>query len=141
MALNDSGYFAFKSDMGQNRAPSLNLSIWILISGARVSFLRLCCSSDDTGWLPAEGWDHGCTASTTSWNSQGNFIQVEFMCAHVEEGFISKGNSDPCLSPQGINEGNKERNCIINGVKQRYEGSHMIKMLCHSVREATHDTV
>lgn len=42
------------------------------------------------------------------------------MRAHVPKGFTGKGNSDSSLSAQGIS-GNKERNCIINGVTQRDE--------------------
>lgn len=117
MALNDLRYFAFKSDMGQNWAPSLNLSVWNLISGAKFSFLRLRCASDDMGWLSAEGWDHGYAASPHSWNFQGDFTSVNSMHAHGLKGFIGQGNSDSPLSAQGINGGNKERNCIINGFK------------------------
>lgn len=42
------------------------------------------------------------------------------MHAHVPKVFMGKGNSDSSLSAQGIS-GNKERSCIINGVKQRDE--------------------
>lgn len=114
MALNDLRYFAFKSHMGQNWGPSLNLSIWILISGAKFSFLRLRCISDDTGCLSIDGWDHRYAASPHNWNFQGNFAQVKSKQAHMPKGFVGKGDSHSPPSTQGINKGNKKRNCIIN---------------------------
>lgn len=72
-----------------------------------------------TGWVSAE-------AAPTAGIARGGFARGSSMRAHVPKVFMGKGNSDSSPSAQGIS-GNKERSCIINGVKQRDEAHAWLK--------------